>query len=277
MSAAAFDRSAYLGAPVELFVFSRGNERWTYTNNSRDLLLSGQNYSSRWPIQRQSVEQSPDMSKATLTVDTVNDLPVLVPFKQYPPSNVTTLVIYRVHITDPDKELETVWTGVIGSVSFAEKQAKISCSPLILSTKRSLLRRYFQVQCPYILYGDGCFVSRAEFQEPATVESQIGLQLNFQSLATFPDDYFSGGWAEWQTLYALERRFIQGHTGNSLILDAPFVGIPGGAAVTLYPGCDHSLSGANGCGPKFNNTDNYGGFPFIPPKNKNPFGGNPIY
>ena len=42
--------------------------------------------------------------------------------------------------------------------------------------------------------------------------------------------------------------------------------------VTLVAGCDHSMAV---CAGRFDKLDNYGGFPFIPPKN--PFDGTPVF
>ena len=43
-------------------------------------------------------------------------------------------------------------------------------------------------------------------------------------------------------------------------------------AVTLYPGCDHTLTT---CDTAFSNSLNYGGFPAIP--QKNPWAGDPVF
>jgi hypothetical protein len=69
-----------------------------------------------------------------------------------------------------------------------------------------------------------------------------------------------------------ERRFILEHSGAAITLSSGASDIPVGAAVSLFPGCDHS---AATCAAKFSNAANYGGFPYMP--TKNPFGGDPIY
>ena len=74
-------------------------------------------------------------------------------------------------------------------------------------------------------------------------------------------------------------------TGNVLSLSRPietlaevsdgygnnYGGFYGSSTVTLYPGCTKSRAV---CKNKFDNLNNYGGFPWIP--TKNPFGGSSI-
>ena len=71
-------------------------------------------------------------------------------------------------------------------------------------------------------------------------------------------------------------RYITQHDGDQITLMSAIPslvesieGSDGQAAVTLYPGCDHTL---NDCINKFDNRDNYGGFQWIP--SKNPFANN---
>ena len=52
-------------------------------------------------------------------------------------------------------------------------------------------------------------------------------------------------------------------SGLTLIYPAP---LTPGETVSLYPGCDHTLQTCHG---RFNNAENFGGFPWIP--RRNPF------
>ena len=57
-----------------------------------------------------------------------------------------------------------------------------------------------------------------------------------------------------------------------LTLSRAVPGLLTGAAITLYPGCDHTRAT---CAAKFANLDNFGGFPWIP--TRNPFDGGSLF
>ena len=102
--------------------------------------------------------------------------------------------------------------------------------------------------------------------------------------AGYPAGFFTSGMIEAPdgTL-----RFITGHSGSTLTLIRPLESLNsffakngygegygygyGGLVIRIYPGCDRTKET---CQSKFNNLNNYGGFPFIPLKN--PFGGSSI-
>jgi len=67
------------------------------------------------------------------------------------------------------------------------------------------------------------------------------------------------------------RRSIVAHSGANLTLTRPVPEFAVGSQIRLYPGCDHTKGT---CNTKFNNLDNFGGFPWIPIRN--PFDGNSI-
>jgi hypothetical protein len=107
------------------------------------------------------------------------------------------------------------------------------------------------------------------------VTSIIGATLTLSGIGAYPINYFAGGMIQWTNplVVAEERRLIRSSFSGSIVLVSTPVGLVSGDTVKLYPGCDHSI-GENGC-ERFNNTDNFGGFPHTPMKN--PFGSEPLF
>jgi len=68
------------------------------------------------------------------------------------------------------------------------------------------------------------------------------------------------------------RRMILSHVGDTVTLTAAILGLAPGSTVTAFAGCDHTIST---CDSKFNNRENFGGFPYFP--SINPFAGGPIF
>lgn len=123
-----------------------------------------------------------------------------------------------------------------------------------------------------MLYGGACGASPITHRVQGAVSGVSGAAITVPSAAGFATGHFAGGYATWQAGGLTEKRMIVAHAGDLVTLSAVPPGLSAGAAVMLYPGCDHTLVT---CEAKFANSANFGGFPFIP--TKNPFGGSPIY
>jgi uncharacterized phage protein (TIGR02218 family) len=188
-----------------------------------------------------------------------------------PPTMGITLTIRQLHFGDG--EAVVIWTGRILGVSWSGTQASIQCEPVATSLRRVGLRRVFQRQCPHVLYGAACGVSRNTFQVAGEIESATATGMNVAAASLQPDGYYSGGYIEWDVALGIpERRFILAHDGAALELNGSTYGMAGGQAVRLYPGCDHTMAT---CNAKFSNALNFGGFAHMP--QKNPFGADPVY
>lgn len=82
--------------------------------------------------------------------------------------------------------------------------------------------------------------------------SSSGLEVTINQVGSLPNGWFTGG----ILVHNGAHRFIVNHTGTTIKLSRAFVGLPVGAHVSCYPGCDGNLST---CINKFNNVDNFGG------------------
>ncbi len=262
--------SEYDSFPVELYTFTRQTNIWRYTSADEDKVVGGFVYLA-YPMQRDNFQQSQEMARGPINIKMSKQVPFLQEFRASPPSSVTTLTIIRYH--EDLAEYVTAWLGRVTNVKFAERDAEVRCEPVFTSLKRPCLRRRYQTTCPHVLYGAQCTVSRAAFAVNTTLAGVAGDVLTSGTFALSPDGWFAGGYVDWDNGAGdIERRFIISHTGSNITIGLPFNGMPSGAEVVAYPGCDHLLQT---CADKFDNEENYGGQPFYP--GKNPMNGTPIF
>jgi len=175
-------------------------------------------------------------------------------------------------------DAEVLFTGEIASVKL--QGAKIAAKAVTASTvfDRKIPRFYLQVPCNHALFSPGCGLDKDDWQFTAQVLSAPSAAYPFalalHSLAgpsvDFAEHWFSGGWIEFGTGAALQRRAILNSTdvvvgALTVWLNRPFDPLPEAEDdVALWPGCDLR---AETCQAKFDNYLNFGGHPFLPAAN----------
>lgn len=261
------EQSLELGKPVELYEFVQGLTVWAYATSAEEQIRQGRVYKPS-PILRDRVKQQPDHSKNDLKITLPREDSFSSQFLGFAPDEVTTLTIYRGHVGDND--FITYWKGRVIGASVSGNSVVINCESVFTSIARAGLRARFEYTCRHALYGVHCRVSAAQFEVPGTVASisSNGLIVTVPAAAGKTDGYFTGG----ILAYVGQRRFITKHTGSDITVARPIFQMTGGAAVNLYPGCDHTLQT---CINKFDNVDNNGSFPWIPVRN--PFDGSSVF
>lgn len=272
------ETSIEAGAPFELYEVRYDAQVWYYTSGDTSYLdtATSRTYVPL-VITRSNLIASSDLSRGNMELDVERGAAFLELFRVAPPSSVVLLTIKRVHRTDSILQIAVIWSGRILNVSWSPSSARLNCESARSSVLQFGLRRQFQLQCPHVLYGTSCRVSKASYLIEGTVTALGSGQITVPALSAAPVNYYAGGFIEWTRtdISVTERRTISSSQTGTGVLEV--VGVPIalkiGDAVRVYPGCDHTL-GSNGCA-KFNNTANYGGFPHTP--SKNPFGGDPLY
>jgi hypothetical protein len=135
----------------------------------------------------------------------------------------------------------------------------------------------FQITLPafaHMLYDPAtCKVDKADFRVDGTVVAAHGQIVTCDEFAGFADGWFTGGFIEYLLPTGfLETRMINRHLGASVRVLSPVLGMAAGDPVVAYPGCKRTV---RACIDKFNNYDNYGGFPHIP--GRSPYDGQPVF
>lgn len=265
MSFLSAETSIFGGKPIELYEFRRGTTTWLLNTSRKDVTYNGSIYKTAY-IKRDNLRSTGALGRQALnvTVSASNDL--AQSYLGGMPAQITTLTIYRKHVGED--EVGQVWAGRIVSISFADDEATIKCEPISTALRRIGLRATYQVLCRHALYGPQCRATDARIS--GTV-SQVNGELVVVGGFSLPPQpkYFAGGTIR----NASDAWLIVDQDSTTLTLAQPPIGLVVGASVTLSAGCDHTAYGANGCA-KFENLDNFGGFPFMP--KRNPFGNDPI-
>ena len=270
MTFATFETSATQGQPEELYEFRRGVSVWRYTSAQADQALGVDVYTAA-PMQRATIKQTGDLNQQRLDLTCARDIAIAAEFISTPPSEVTLLTVRRRHGTDTDYAV--VWMGRVLGAQWADQASVVlHCEPVSTSLKRTGLRRLYQRNCPHVLYGVPCGASTAAVQFIGAASVINANAVTVPGASAKPDGWYTGGYASWNASGASVRRMITGHVGDTLTLSAAPLDLAVGMAVTLLPGCDHTLGT---CDAKFANSANYGGFPFIP--TSNPLGGATVF
>lgn len=260
----AYEKSQREAQPDELYTITNGADSYYYTSSSRDVVNSSRTYTA-YPIRRGTIETTMEKGRNNLTINASDDIPVAGIFRVEPPSEVVTLVVSRVHATDPDLEPSVIWVGRILNAKWQQGgEVVFHCEPVTGSLQRPGLRRLSQRQCPHPQYGAKCGLAKNTYKV-TTTPTVSGVTVSHSIYDGYPDGWFSGGYIE----FALnngntDRRFILSHAGANLTLGFQSADLVSGMTVHAYPGCDHTIET---CASKYSNNANYGGMPFVPQKN----------
>lgn len=264
------ETSAYEGSPVEIYLFDReGLQFWGYTSADTGQEYLGQTYTAV-AIKRGKIEQSQDIIRNALTVTMPTNTEFIQQYIASPPTDRINLTLRRFH--ESDSEVKSLWVGRVINVAFKEERAEVRCEPVHSSLKRPTLRRFYQVSCPFLLYGNLCKADANSFKLTTSLTGVGGLVLTSSDFGLQTDGYYTGGYVELLTGGVYNKRFVTDHTGNDITVNLQLVGAATGSTVNAYPGCSHNITV---CNDKFSNILNYGGQPWIP--RKNPMGGSPIF
>lgn len=274
MSFSTIETSVDSGRPLELMLVSYLTNHWSFTTSEEPVIHDGRTYIPL-PMQRTEIAPTGDVSKSSITIKVPQDCPVGELFRVQPPSGVVTVTLFAKHVDDV--EVKTIWKGRIVNVEWEQPWLSLTSENVFSSLRRLGLRRKYSVQCLLPLYSVGeslCNANKDSFKETHTVAAISGSTISCPTIVRAAG-YFAGGYMTWihATKGYLEQRMItESDASGNLVIPSPPPGLVAGAEINIYPGCDHSLST---CHAKFNNSENFGGTPFIP--QKNPFGGSTMY
>jgi len=283
MTYLAQEESVEGGQPIELYLFTNVESKFTYTSGQETITFGGNTYTPR-PISRSEPSIQSQQSDRSLVVKLpLNDLFVQRYITTLPatPDNLT---IFRFHSTDGGVETITFFIGEVANVAITENEAKIN----VLSSGKVLAeqmpKQTFRNLCNHILYDAACQVDDSQFRISATVTAisadglsitvsggsntilNTGLELSAQ--LTADATFFDGGFFRRS---GIEHRMVLTSTDNgansaTFTVLLPFETLEVGTVLELFAGCDHQFPT---CIAKFVNTERYGGFPFVP--GNNPF------
>jgi uncharacterized phage protein (TIGR02218 family) len=267
------------GQPFFLYEFNTPDTTYRFTSLSYQHTVNSEVWSP-YPVKHSAVKQTNEISKNTvkITMPLGNDLTDL--FKGYVPDFIITVNVHRGHEGETDTEL--YWKGRLTTHDLSNDNISFSCDSVFTSLKRYGIRARYTRACRHTLYDRGCNLEKANFSYTSYLGQVNGLLVVAPNNEA--DGFFTGGIIEFEDGSA---RFISNHSGDILTINykskyinetnqsvgygLSYGEVYGAKPITIYPGCDKTLTT---CDTKFDNKLNNGGFKWIP--STNPMGGSSI-
>ena len=258
----AYDVSVESGDPIHLYQFTRSGQTWRFTDIARNYTALSETWSSV-SLKGGRIIASKDFQKSQVDLE----FPITNEFaKKFLLETIidrTALTIYRGYIGDPDQQFVVYWKGSVSGSKVNGKIITLRCEHILSAMRQSGLRSLFQRNCRYTLYRRGCNLEIEDFAVSAGVSDIDGRTLVVSEAAYEADGWYAGGAIRAQDGVLL---YVESHVGDTLVLDFAYEGleVSSGQDVKIYPGCNLLRTT---CKDKFDNLDNFGGFPFIPTRN----------
>jgi uncharacterized phage protein (TIGR02218 family) len=161
------------------------------------------------------------------------------------------------------------FVGRVAEIDAGRSVATFSVSSHLELLNLQLPRNLFQSGCVNNLGDVACGVSLASFALSGSVTSAANsvVQLSSTTVGGQAAGYFQLGKIQFTSggNSGLTRGVASyNQTTGGLVFASPFPVAPSqGDSFRIFPGCDKTYNGANGC-PKFNNVARFKGFPFVP-------------
>lgn len=270
MSYDSVEQSAYGSRPVELYKFTKGITSFRYSDGDRAVSVGTEFYEIGWPMSRTEPEMSDETTRSSLKVTTSKDHPVAKLFIAGAPGEPVWLSVFRTNAADSTPIL--IWQGRVKGVSWNNKsQATLECDPVEKVIGKSGFRQTWGPHCNKKLYSDRCKAVEADHASMIVIDSisTTGFVLTGSGFALKPNQYYRMGEISFTDLAA--RALIVDHTGSSITLKTPILGLLAGMSGMAAAGCDHIYKKPDGswgnCKERFDNLANFGGWPFTPTKN----------
>lgn len=243
----------------ELYEISLGDTTKYYTSGIEKIIWFGREYAPR-SIKRSSFDRTEKLNSVQVSITApLDDLN-----KKYianSPSEPIKIKIIFVFLSNPETEYYVIFDGDILDITFQENQATATVESKTNIFRNKIPQIIYQSFCNNTLFDSACTLSEVNFEVQAIIFSKEKSDLKSSILATYANGYFTGGHAKKDS----DIRFITKHSGDTISLQAPFDSrVSVGSNVKVYPGCNRS---ADTCKNKFNNFNNFVGFPYIPSSN----------
>lgn len=265
MTFEALELSHESGAPVELYTFTRNTVIIArYTSSEADIVIGSDTYVA-WPggIERGPIATTADEGRNSLTIRVARDHPIAHLIHYRPRTGVLGVTLAAYHRADPG-DIKTIWFGRVLSAKRDKKSGArmLQCEPRSVSQARTGLRRLASATCMHELYGPLCRLNKADWKHITTIASITGNVITVADVAALP---YAGGIIERTDSDGVtDTAYINTVSGTTLTLDLAIWGATIGDTVTIYPGCDWTMTV---CDTVFGNSANYGGRLHIPEKN----------
>ncbi|MBS7620701.1 phage BR0599 family protein [Candidatus Bathyarchaeota archaeon] len=240
---------------VELYDFISYSEALYLTSYYRPITYGNRTYTPA-TMERTQIERAQGEAR-TLTISFAVKENASLKFLNY---NIPQIrVVLRRYF--PSQNLAAVlFVGEVKAVGVQGNVVTVSVEDILAVKKLKVPRFFYANYCNHTLFDAGCGLLKEQWRVQAQVEEINNRQaLKSYIFASYPNGYFTYGYVEYRRHY----RLITKHEGGTIYLHAPF-DTPITNPVWVYPGCDKT---PQTCRNKFNNFQNFLGFPYMPTRN----------
>jgi len=218
-------------------------------------------------IKRTQVKQDDGFKDQSITVS-ANLTPLFSSYIANYPVMPINVLIRKVLVSDPNNFVITILRGRVKAFSLKDQQVSVQCIGGSSIFGRKCPPYIYQSYCNHQLFDDRCGVDANSYYRELSKNdnSWNGSELTNADLAGDAAGYWTGGQIFDDGL--LDKRIVTYHSGSMLRVNVPFPYADSGWYIVVA-GCDKSPAT---CKTKFNNFDNFLGFPYIPNNNPVVFG-----
>lgn len=244
---------------AELYKIVDDGVTFTITSFDEPYEYNGDVYTP-YKVSRNEIEAKSETIKSSIDVSIPLDTELAKRYLTLQFDSVISLTIFTVI----DDIVSVAFKGRLSIIKPDVASLKLTFESLYSTLKRTGLNRLYQRSCSYVLYSDGCSINKESMKISGHISSVASDKTYavVDQASSYPNGYFTGGMFEFNG----ERRLIIKHIGPTLTFIRPFPNLVSDSTNTnndcfIYPGCDRTKET---CKNKFNNINNFGGFPFIP-------------
>jgi uncharacterized phage protein (TIGR02218 family) len=189
-----------------------------------------------------------------------------------------TCDIWRAYLTPPDTRFPSIYPTAVGSIQWfygrvgdfdlGRSRITMRIKSLMDLLTISMPRRLLQASCTWVFGQDGCFFKRSTMAAYITCQAGSNTGLIYTTLVPTPLTLYDNGTiiglTGANTGYSRTITKLTGGSFSAIYYFQPWVFpvVAGTDTFELLPGCDHTL---DTCTNVFNNSQHYGGFPYVPP------------
>ncbi len=246
--------------PVELYTITMGATIWRHCNNVDDALVVSGNTFIGEAITRGDITDTRDELTIKLPAD--HAYPALL-IGICPSTPVSVLIQWLNRNSNPGS-LRVIYKGWVKSVKFSDdgQIAELYLESIVSGLAEEICDDTFCVGCQVPLFSTQCGLNKEDFKYDGTVTVVDGNTITIPGLTTLlrPDGWALPGMvkfgSDWRQVFAQDE--------DVLTLSLPFYDDVEGETVTVYRGCDHTITM---CNDDFDNAENYRGFPYMPKQN----------
>ncbi len=250
-------------AVVELFKISAaGMSTFQYTDANRGISYAGLTYTP-YPIKRNKISYSTDLKVDETNIVMAKNWGVNMAIRKDILSGAV-VQIYRVNTELPDSDNVLLFDGNVSDTKIDEAVITLRSTTLDF-LNLELPKRELQVACNWKLYSSFCGLTLSDWQVTTTgvTAGSEPDKISSSSFLLGATQYFRGGFVIGLSGdNAGLTKHITNHEAAQIRVLPPFpFEVDVAHNVVAAPGCNHDITD---CETKFNNLDNYGGFPYIP-------------